>query len=140
MYIIYKSTNNVVASVNIDSQLPNESPTQMVQRFINNGWVADLPWSNWFEISSEFASYDSDHLIPDWENKTCVLNQEAVTNTLAKYVRIQRDDLLQKCDWSQLPDVPEVIRLSWQPYRQALRDITLQESFPQTVVFPTPPN
>lgn len=51
----------------------------------------------------------------------------------------KRAGLLQKTDWTQLPDVPEATRTKWQPYRQALRDITLQDGFPQNIIWPEMP-
>lgn len=53
-------------------------------------------------------------------------------------IREQRDDLLDQTDWTQLPDSP-VDKAVWAVYRQALRDVTAQESFPQSVVWPTAP-
>lgn len=57
----------------------------------------------------------------------------------AMQVRSQRNWLLIECDWTQLPDVPQSLREKWEPYRQALRDITKQPGFPQDVTFPEPP-
>jgi hypothetical protein len=51
----------------------------------------------------------------------------------------KRGNLLANSDWTQLPDVPEETRLKWQEYRQALRDITLQEGFPENIIWPTKP-
>ena len=58
---------------------------------------------------------------------------------LAQAARAQRNALLAASDWTQLPDIPEDIRLAWQPYRQALRDLPDQEGFPATIDWPTPP-
>lgn len=57
----------------------------------------------------------------------------------AKLARLDRDELLRACDWTQLNDIPEATRLLWQPYRQALRDITLQAGFPETIDWPVAP-
>jgi hypothetical protein len=54
-------------------------------------------------------------------------------------VKNQRNLLLQRSDWTQLPDVPLVTKEVWAAYRQALRDITEQTSYPQEVVWPNPP-
>ena len=57
-----------------------------------------------------------------------------------KNVRIaERNSLLAASDWTQLPDVPEALRLSWVSYRQALRDITSQADFPHNVTWPSKP-
>lgn len=54
-------------------------------------------------------------------------------------VRGHRAVLLAETDWTQLADVPEETRILWQPYRQALRDITLQQCEPDQVVWPQKP-
>ena len=55
-------------------------------------------------------------------------------------VRLRRDRLLQRSDWTALPDVPMAggARAQWAQYRQALRDITKQ-SDPDAIVWPEPP-
>lgn len=53
-------------------------------------------------------------------------------------IRAKRDTLLLKTDWTQVADAP-VDQAAWATYRQALRDITEQESFPQTVTWPVEP-
>ena len=53
--------------------------------------------------------------------------------------RALRNDLLVKSDWTQVADAP-VDQAAWATYRQALRDITTQEGFPETVVWPVAPN
>ncbi len=58
---------------------------------------------------------------------------------LAIEMRFERDLLLQSCDWTQLPDVPQSVKNVWAVYRQALRDITLQEGFPTNITWPTKP-
>ena len=56
----------------------------------------------------------------------------------AKAIREQRNTLLADCDWTQLADAP-VDAAAWADYRQALRDITSQESFPWEVIWPQEP-
>jgi hypothetical protein len=58
---------------------------------------------------------------------------------LAIGIRNQRNFLLLQSDWTQLPDVPQATKDLWATYRQALRDITAQDGFPQTVTFPAEP-
>lgn len=53
-------------------------------------------------------------------------------------VRLQRDALLAKSDWTQIGDAP-VDKEAWQTYRQALRDISDQAGFPTDIVWPTKP-
>ncbi len=58
---------------------------------------------------------------------------------LSFHIKIKRDTLLNSTDWTQLPDVPEETKQKWSVYRQALRDITNQEGYPNTVTWPTEP-
>lgn len=53
--------------------------------------------------------------------------------------RAQRKILLENSDWTQLSDIPAETKTLWEPYRQALRDITNQPEYPFNVVWPTPP-
>lgn len=53
-------------------------------------------------------------------------------------VREQRNKLLSKSDWTQLPDAP-VDQAAWAGYRQELRDLTEQVGFPTEVIWPTAP-
>ena len=53
-------------------------------------------------------------------------------------VRDQRNKMLEASDWTQVFDAP-VDRAAWADYRQALRDLTKQEGFPDQVVWPVPP-
>ena len=57
-----------------------------------------------------------------------------------KKLRRYRTYLLQQCDWTQFPDVPEETRTAWQTYRQQLRDITNTYSSLDDVVWPTKPS
>lgn len=56
-------------------------------------------------------------------------------------IKQYRNELLSRCDWTQLPDVPLTIeeKLIWQSYRQELRDITNNFTNPDDVVFPSEP-
>ena len=60
----------------------------------------------------------------------------------ALMLRNMRNGLLRQSDWTQQPDVPEETRTKWQSYRQALRDITKHENFPNITEedFPTKPS
>lgn len=51
----------------------------------------------------------------------------------------KRQALLLSSDWTQLPDVPLTTKEYWAAYRQSLRDITEQQGFPITVVWPIQP-
>lgn len=57
----------------------------------------------------------------------------------ARDIKAERNRRLQACDWTQLPDVPAGTASAWEPYRQALRDITDQPTFPASVTWPVEP-
>jgi hypothetical protein len=57
---------------------------------------------------------------------------------MAANARDQRSTLLAACDWTQVADAP-VDRDAWATYRQALRDITAQAGFPETINWPVSP-
>jgi hypothetical protein len=52
-------------------------------------------------------------------------------------VRNQRNRLLSDTDWMALSD--NTMTPAWASYRQALRDITAQEGFPYSVIWPAKP-
>lgn len=56
----------------------------------------------------------------------------------AASVREKRNSLLTASDWTQVLDAP-VDKAEWATYRQALRDISLQETFPHNIIWPTQP-
>jgi hypothetical protein len=52
-------------------------------------------------------------------------------------LRAERDMRLSSSDWMALSD--STMTPAWAAYRQALRDVTSQESFPYDVIWPTEP-
>ena len=67
------------------------------------------------------------------------INKEKLDNIVADRVRRQRDSLIAETDWTQGRDLPAAMSNKWKPYRQALRDVTLQEGFPHNVTWPEKP-
>ena len=72
--------------------------------------------------------------------------EEASDDDIAKRIenksnleRAYRNELLQATDWTQLADSP-TDPSAWAIYRQALRDITKQETFPWEIEWPQKPN
>lgn len=100
---------------------------------VGYGWVYDVPPAP----------------ICKWENSQWVTYEVEPTNTgfiadteiLATQYRKERDALLASSDFTQLVDAPfsDEQKQAWAEYRQALRDLTKQEGFPVTCVFPTQP-
>ena len=61
----------------------------------------------------------------------------------AEEIRSDRDALLAKSDWTQLPDAQSAmsteLKAAWATYRQALRDVPQQEGFTANVLWPSKP-
>ena len=57
----------------------------------------------------------------------------------AAEIRAERNTRLTATDWTQVSDVPQAVKDSYAPYRQALRDVPTQTGFPNQVVWPTQP-
>ena len=58
---------------------------------------------------------------------------------LGSVAREQRNRLLAECDWTQLGDYSKPDKADWIVYRKALRDVTEQPGFPETIKWPTAP-
>ena len=80
------------------------------------------------------GKYDTGELIPD--------DPDIDLDQVATDVRFERNRRLNDTDYLMQPDYPisEETRTALKAYRQALRDITSQEGFPQEVVWPEKPS
>jgi hypothetical protein len=60
----------------------------------------------------------------------------------AEQVRNERNWILLASDWVVVKsyETGEVVPAAWVSYRQSIRDITTQEGFPYSVIWPTKPN
>ncbi len=56
----------------------------------------------------------------------------------AASVREERDAKLAACDWRASSDL--TLSNQWRTYRQALRDVSTQSGFPNSVTWPTEPS
>lgn len=133
-YTIYEPNGQIVSNVitnEIDLQINGEQKYidghyDSRRFYIDNG--EPKPISEYDE-ETHFFDYDTKE-IKQIIKSVEVLRLEAIS---------ERRSRLVVCDWTQLPDVHESTRLKWQEYRQALRDITLQEGFPENIIWPTKP-
>tara|TARA_R110001592_G_scaffold159901_2_gene391805 strand:+ start:3676 stop:3957 length:282 start_codon:yes stop_codon:yes gene_type:complete len=62
---------------------------------------------------------------------------DGANDRAAVSVREERDALLAACDWKACSDV--TMSDAWRDYRQALRDVSTQASFPSSITWPTEP-
>ena len=54
-------------------------------------------------------------------------------------LRAERNALLAASDWTQAPDAPTANAAAWKVYRQALRDLPQQWTYPNAPQWPTAP-
>jgi hypothetical protein len=66
-----------------------------------------------------------------------VIDETATTEEIYA-ARQRRNALLVASDWTQVADAP-VDQAAWATYRQELRDITSQDTFPSEVTWPVAP-
>lgn len=87
-----------------------------VQPYLENGWVHIVAVE---DLTQQELQVNSNHQ--------------------AGKLRNQRDNMLAQCDWTQGKDIPDAVSAPWAVYRQALRDVTDQPGFPETITWPQPP-
>lgn len=85
--------------------------------------AAEVDWSTWS---------------PDWDNMTL---QQDMSGAWAS-VRIERNERLAACDWTQMPDSPlsEGDVAAWRSYRQQLRDLPETLADPRNPIWPERPD
>jgi hypothetical protein len=100
---------------------PQATPTRYQTAFANGVEQVNSKWFTKYSV----ADMDADAIA-------------AKDAEQAKSVRDERTKKLAETDWTQLTDAP-VNGAAWATYRQALRDVTTQETFPWDTVWPTKP-
>ena len=65
--------------------------------------------------------------------------KELTIDELSIKEKNNRKLLLTLSDWTQTSDIPKATKDLWVPYRQELRDITLQAGFPTNIIWPMQP-
>ena len=135
MFVVYHPTDNSLDPygnwVGLDDN--------MTESEIHERIVQCVPLVKWERVSDptveELVGYISEPV-----TYTAPVIEE-VTTSLENTVRMIRNDKLSRFDWTQLPDAPLTAeqKTAWGTYRQALRDVTEQEGFPSTIVWPTAP-
>lgn len=106
----------------IDGEAPS-SPLYWIEGCLS---FSDGVWS----IANQ-ENYDS-------SLQSAKIEHERKQNEAAQSIRSQRNKMLIESDWTQVADAP-VDQAAWATYRQALRDITEQDGFPLSVIYPEAP-
>lgn len=97
-----------------------------------------VPYKSGIEVSPRHDGEIGWILLPDseWHNPN-----PPITWTNEQKIRNIRNFKLKQSDKYAIPDFPIVPekKQEWSDYRQALRDITSQSTFPDSVVWPSKP-
>jgi hypothetical protein len=111
-YGVYTVVYTDMPSIDNRTQTVEQEATPSL---VSGAWT--VGWTTSSKTAEEIAKYDAD---------------------AASLVRVERDGLLARSDWTQVADAP-VDASVWATYRQALRDVTDQASFPYDINWPTQP-
>jgi hypothetical protein len=126
---------NVHESIGIDPVLITPKPATSADYKIveRNGAVED--GGNWVQAWVERDMFATDGDSTKAAKETAY--QATLDAAASVSVRTERDGLLAKTDWLALSDT--TMSSEWTTYRQALRDVTAQAGFPNTITWPTEP-
>jgi len=127
---------NVCSALGIDPVLaaPKPEVTGYTQA-IRNGATQDANgnWVQAWSVVDMFAETTEDGVITTKAEHEAAY-QADLDAKAAESVRTQRDAKLAETDWTGMSDVTMAADMA--TYRQALRDITAQAGFPNTVEWP----
>ena len=107
----------------------------MLRVSLPDGTTRDVPVPENMDWTAVKAVVADDGIV------TVVPDTELITARQWAAVREQRDQMLAKCDWTQLADAHLSLdkKQAWSDYRQALRDIPEDFEVPTQVQWPTIP-
>jgi hypothetical protein len=113
---------------------PQATPSSIYEYSFRNG-IQEIngKWFTKYNIGPVFTDNEF-HTAEEQFNKY----KYNIDTTSASNVRQTRNQLLKDSDWTQVKDVP-IDQNAWATYRQELRDVTTQESFPYNIQWPVQP-
>jgi hypothetical protein len=138
-------TSAICDSLGIDPVLAAPAPAASGEyKVVSRNGVTQDALGNWVEAYVErdmFADYVDEEGVTvtkasQEEAYTAAKNAQAATTA-----RAERDKLIASCDWMAIKafEAGTGVATEWATYRQALRDVSAQEGFPNTIVWPTQP-
>ena len=138
-------TSSICDSLGIDPVLaaPAPTPSGEYKSVGRNGVVQDAN-GNWVQAYVERDMF-SDYVDEEGVTVTKASQEEAYTATknaeAALAARNTRDGLIASCDWMAIKafEAGTTVGTEWATYRQALRDVSAQEGFPNDITWPTQP-
>jgi hypothetical protein len=138
-------TADICEFLGIDPVLaaPAPAPSGEYKVVSRNGVVQDAN-GNWVQAYVERDMF-ADYVDEDGVTVTKVSQEQAYTATkdaeAATAARATRDDLIASCDWMAIKafEGGTGVATEWATYRQALRDVSAQEGFPNDITWPEKP-
>jgi hypothetical protein len=138
-------TADICDSLGIDPVLAAPAPAASGEYKVvsRNGVVQDAN-GNWVEAYVERDMF-ADYVDEEGVTVTKASQEEAYTARkdaeAATAARAERDKLIASCDWMAIKafEGGTTVSTEWATYRQALRDVSAQEGFPNSVTWPEKP-
>jgi hypothetical protein len=138
-------TSSICDSLGIDPVLAAPAPeaSGKYKSVSRNGVTQDAN-GNWVQAYVERDMF-ADYVDEDGVTVTKASQEEAYTarknEEAATTVRAERDKLIASFDWMAIKafEGGTTVSTEWATYRQALRDVTAQEGFPNNITWPTQP-
>ena len=138
-------TSSICDSLGIDQVLAAPAPAASGEYKVvsRNGVVQDA-LGNWVQAYVERDMF-ADYVDEDGVTVTKVSQEEAYTARkdaeAATAARATSDGLIASCDWMAIKafEGGTTVSTEWATYRQALRDVSAQEGFPNNITWPEKP-
>lgn len=118
-------------SLDLDAVLLSPKPTAGTFESVRRSGVVQDANGNWvenYEVVPMFSDTTDEDGVTTTKAEHEAAYQVKLDERAASNVRTQRDKLLSETDWMALSDVTMTTEM--EAYRQALRDITSHENFP----------
>jgi hypothetical protein len=132
-------------SLGIDPVLAAPAPEASGEyKVVSRNGVTQDANGNWVEAYVERDMF-ADYVDEDGVTVTKASQEEAYTARkdaeAATAARATRDGLIASCDWMAIKafEGGTTVSAEWATYRQALRDVSAQEGFPNDITWPTQP-
>ena len=164
MYVRIRETNQVISDWEVRSYFPDALIPNDLTEEVLDSLGCDLLLEGPDPVGATVYQYKiidgAEQIDGKWHVKyglgpvfTDTTDGEGITTTAAEkeaaykaerdaaqahVARIDRNEKLRECDWTQLSDAP-VDKTVWATYRQQLRDVTLQAGFPWVINWPDAP-
>ena len=138
-------TSSICDSLGIDPVLAAPAPAASGEyKVVSRNGVTQDANGNWVQAYVERDMF-ADYVDEDGVTVTKASQEEAYTarknEEAATAARATRDGLIASCDWMAIKafEGGTGVATDWATYRQALRDVSAQEGFPNDITWPEKP-